>query len=167
MTQGQPGLLQAFYLFASAKGWAGGGVKTTIPELPGSKVITVEEGPLRYVDLYYIYPGSEGSFGQTVIWIHDGGQELWLPAWGMQFGGRYPERVIAFLKAALNQNYKAKEFTGGRGPLQFKQGNLEYHNHPDPGKKGFDDFKGEEEVLEDGVQSGFHWYRGQLLIPKT
>jgi len=162
----QPGLLEQFYLFASSKGWAGGATKTTIAELPGAKVIVKEEGPLRYVDHYYIYPGSEQTFGQTVIWIYEGGpREGWFPAWGMQFGGRYPERVIDFLKTALLQTYEAKEFVGGRGPLEFQQGNLRYLNHLK--KNEFDDFEGEEEVLEDGVQVGFHWYRGLLLIPRT
>jgi len=160
----QPGLLQGFYLFASTKGWAGGGLKTTIPELPGSKVITIEEGPLRYKDVYWTYPGGEQSFGLTIIWIYDSGQEVWLPAWYMQFGGHYPERVITFLKAALSQSYETKEFLGGRGPLEFQQGNLQYRNHPE--KNEFDDFKGEEEVLENGVRAGFHWYRGNLMIPR-
>lgn len=168
MTQGQSGLLQAFYLLASAKSWAGGGAKTTIPELPGSKVITVEEGSLRYVDLYYTYPGSEESFGQTVIWIHDGGRQIWLPAWGMQFGGSYPERVIVFLKAALQQAYEAKEFIGGRDPRQFVQGDLVYENFPRVDRNSFDNFLGKERILEVGVgRVGFHWYRGHLLIPRT
>jgi hypothetical protein len=81
----QPGLLETFYLRASAKGWAGGGVKTTIPELPGSKVITVEEGSLRYRDVYYTYPGSEISSGHTGIWIYDDTRGGWLPAWIMHY----------------------------------------------------------------------------------
>ena len=161
----EPGLLKAFFLLASAKGWAGEGTKTTSVEFPGAKIVTVEEeGFLRYIDCYYTYPGSDRSFGQTVIWANDRG-EKWIPVWGMQFGGYYPESVIAFLKEALQHTYETKQFIGGRGPLEFQQGDLCYVNEPK--KNECSDFEGEEKVFVNGVQVGFHWYRGLLLIPGT
>lgn len=161
----QPGLLEMFYLRASAKAWAGGAEKTTIAELPESKVITTEEGPLRYKDVYYTYPGSEESSGHTGIWVYDDTRGRWLLAWIMHYGGHYPEGVIPFLKAVLRQAYEAKEFMGGRGSEYSRSGNLRYRNYVE--KNDFRDFKGEEEIreVEHGVQLGFHWYRGHLLIP--
>lgn len=156
----QRGLLEAFYLLASSKAWAGGNIeKTSISHLPGAKVLVFEEGPFRYVDMYYAK--NNQSFGQTVIWVFARGIE-WMPAWGMLYGGGYPERVISFLKTALLKSYEEKQFIGGRGLLSFREGNLLYLNHPE--KNEFQDFHGWEEVIENGVQLGFHWYRGLLLL---
>lgn len=157
----QAGILERFYLLASSRTWAGGSKGDSILQLPGAKALHFGEGSLRYTDMYYISSETDQSFGQTVIWVLDK-RTVWLPVWGMQYGGHYPKRVIDFLKTALQECYISKEFVGGRGPLEFRQGNLAYLNHPE--KNEFKDFYGYEEVIEDGVQLGFHWYRGQSLL---
>jgi hypothetical protein len=65
----------------------------------------------------------------------------------------------------LRLTYEGKEFIGGRGSLEFRQGNLQYFNHPEGDE--FDEFEGEEEILENDVPVGFHRYHGNLLIPRT
>ena len=160
-------ILEDYYFRGSAEGWASGATKTTIPGFPGSKVITVKMGLVLYTDVYWTCPGSEQSFGVTVMSAHDLEHAVWIPVWRMQYGGEYPERVIAFLKAALRQTYETRRFVGGRGPTEFREGNLQYINQPDARKNEFRDFRGEERILEGGVQVGSHWYRGGLLIPET
>ncbi|MDO8633415.1 MAG: DUF5680 domain-containing protein [Candidatus Wildermuthbacteria bacterium] len=156
------------YLFASAKGWAGGARKTAIPDFPGSKAIRVQMGLILYSDVYWTCPGSEQSFGVTIMSAYDIARVTWIPLWHMQYGGRYPERMIAFLKTALRQTYNAGEFVGGRGPREFSQGgDIFYINDPDPEKNDFREFRGEERILEGGARVGSHWYRGGLLIPET
>ncbi|MBI4138111.1 MAG: hypothetical protein HY482_00755 [Candidatus Wildermuthbacteria bacterium] len=64
-----------------------------------------------------------------------------------------------------NQLRTGGRFVDGRGPLEFRQGNLLYLNHPE--KSGLNDFQGEEEILENNIRVGSHWYKGRLLIPAT
>ena len=159
-------ILQQYFLEGSILGWAGGGAEITIPGLPGSRLIVVEMGLIVYRDIFWTHPRSNHSFGTTIMSVRDFGLEGWFPVWHMQYGGHYPEYTIACLKAALRKTYEAKEFVGGRGSLEFRRGNLEYHNHPDPHKKDFDGFEGDEEIVVGGLQVGFHWYRGGLMLPR-
>lgn len=158
-------ILQGYFLEGSILGWAGGGAETTIPGLPGSRLIVVNMGLIVYRDIFWTHPRSDHSFGTTIMSVRDFSLEGWFPVWHMQYGGQYPEYTIACLKAALRKTYEAKEFVGGRGPLEFQRGNLEYRNHPDPHEKDFKCFKGDEEIVFGGLQVGFHWYRGGLMFP--
>jgi hypothetical protein len=153
--------LQEFFFQAALVTWAGNGEKTIIPDLPQAKVFVYKDGEFRYVDLYYVSAWGQQSFGQTTIW-YDG-----TPVWGMQFGGYYPEDVIAFLKAALQETYKQRLFCGGRGNTRFEQGNLLYTNRPAP--NDFTDFAGIEGIFRKDSNEklqiiGRHWYRGYSLM---
>lgn len=132
-----------FLFEAGAKTYAGGMARTTIPELPGSRVLAYERPPYRYVDCYFSV--GENSFGQAGIW-HEA-----LPAgpvWGMQYRGWCKDkRAIPLLKRALLYAYEHRIFLGGRGPLRFsndEEGSV-YRNYPSrPGS--FEDSEGEEEI---------------------
>jgi hypothetical protein len=151
--------VKEFFFEAALRTWAGEGEKTTFPDLPGSKVLVLERGEFRYVDLYYVAEGSDfpESFGQTTIWVAN------TPVWGMQYGGKYEEEVIPFLKDALKHAYERCLFNGGRGPSEFRETyGLTYTNTP--GHTKFDRFWGREEINTAwGEPKGWHRYQGFLL----
>lgn len=152
--------VESFYLDASVNTYAADAPKTTITELPRSKVLRYELGELTYVDLWFSY--EIHSFGQTIIWR--GG----IPIWGMQYHGSVLDqdsRILPFLKRALKEAYMRREFLGGRGPLNYAELPLKYRNRPHPSST-FLRFSGEEQILN--VDMGhkpvfFHKYRGIAL----
>src|SRR3989338_7286368 len=95
--------LQQYFLEGGVRGWAGGGAETTIHDLPGSRMITVEMGLIVYTDTFWIHPRSDHSFGLTVMSVRDFNLKGWFPVWYMQYGGQYPKYTIAALKAALRE----------------------------------------------------------------
>lgn len=157
--------LEEFFFEAALEAWAGKGKKTTITELPRSKVFIHGNKLFHYVDSYFKAAGGTASLGQTVIWD----KEKNIPIWWMQYHGAYPERMIPFLKTALCTAYENHEFWGGRGPLEFHQDGLTYINHLTKPSSFFDLFQGWEEIIEknDGEvdSSGYHHYVGGLLKP--
>jgi ribosomal protein L37AE/L43A len=63
--------IKEVFFKAMCAGYAGdGSEKTTISELPGSKVITFKEGLWLVTDVYFVSPGSNFSHGTTAIY-HD------------------------------------------------------------------------------------------------
>jgi len=157
--------LRDFFLEMSRRGWAGGAPKTTIPELPGSKVIRLERDDLLYVDCYF----SEGfkSHGFTGIWVQS------VPAWMMDYHGFWvpnDKRVIPFWQRALTAAYLKGEFRGGRGPEKFQEGPLIYRNRlTRPSAKPMDpielftDFEGFEEICEGPELLAWHRFSGMML----
>jgi len=127
--------------------------KTTIVELPGSKVITFEDGPWVVKDVYFVSPGSTFSSGMTIIYYNCH------VVWTMQYQGSYPENIIPFLKRALAANYNKNEWCGGRGPAHYGEGELVYLNTR---AYNFEKFEGREEISRSpgGQLLGFHTYQG-------
>ncbi len=174
MTTDQIAKIQAFFLEAAGQCYAGDLPKTTIAELPGSKVYRFEQGDLLYIDTYFT--NDEHSGGQTVIY-QDG-----TPVWLMQYQGLCknddPE-VLSFLKDALRQTYCAGVWNNGRGPQEhakypYVYDNLVYKGLWEvAGRKGgrFDNFMGIEMIrdlsTEDHGEGGemvfHHRYQGTLL----
>lgn len=146
---------QAFFLKAMAEGYARDAEKTTVAELPGSRVIIFAEGDFSLKDIYYV--GDNGkSAGTTTIW-HRG-----VPVWFMSYGGRYEKVVIPFLKKCLLSTYSEPRFWGGRGPHHMREGDLIYTNVT--GRGSFSGFSGGERIydIHDHLH-GCHWYHGMLL----
>lgn len=160
-----PSLLEVeqFFLEAANNTWAAGMEKSTIPELPGSKVLRYERGGLRYVDMYL--GSGERSFGQTTIYA---GAD---PFWMMQFYGEYPKHLTPLVKEALRAQYELGKFNGGRGPAHYPFFRLDdngnppvYHNAVARGS-AFRDFQGDEwvENLLTHEVLGWHRYSGFAL----
>lgn len=152
--------VEEFFLEAARQTYAADAPKTTIAELPKSKVYRYEHEDWLYVDLYFATNCT--SFGTTTIWYR--GQ----PIWGMQYHGYWnmgDERIIPFLKLALRVSYENGVFYGGRGPnaLKDESGNLTYRNWPEP--KSFVRFEGYEEIYDERIKELFHHdYSGMALI---
>lgn len=159
--------VEDFFFEASRKTYAGGSIpKTTIADLPGSKVYRYLRGDFLYVDCYF--SSGRKSFGQTVVCF------CGKPVWWMQYHGAWEstdERVIPFLKKALAAAYSAGLFIGGRGPRVFEEEHLVYVNNPTASQFGFADFQGREEIRgemlpdQHGRRSLLFWheYRGGAL----
>jgi len=150
--------IQAFFFRAMVEGWAVGGQKIQIPDMPGYKAIPFRDGDFFLLDCYCVTPHSSMSAGTTTIWHRD------VPVWVMHYGGFYEEDAIAFLKRALSMTYQVGEFVGGRGPNVFVRDSMVYVNRPYP--NDFAKFEGREEVLiaESGISLGFHEYWGISLL---
>ena len=142
-----------------ARGWASPGEglpKSTIEQLPNSKVIQFNDGDFSVTDLYFVTDHSTASTGLKTI--HFRGD----PVWAMHYGGRYARIAIPFLKECLRISYKAARFHGGRGPNFVRGDRFTYVNQLEYGS--FQDFKGREEIFDFNEDSlGYHWYRGGLL----
>lgn len=150
--------VQNAFFDAMLAGYVMGGTKTTLPDMPGVKVITFESGDFRVVDSYITTPHSAKSAGTTTIWGRN------RPVWLMQYGGEYPEHTIPFLKECLLMNYKERHFYGGRGP-EIVEGQFIYLNKVE--NNDFGNFYGEESIHVGGQRIGFHWYRGMSLLKST
>lgn len=155
-----PDLRSIEYAFfeAMVNGYVQDAPKTTIAELPGSKVITFEWGDYKILDCYFVNPHSAASVGQTMIW-HQG-----VPVWTMNYGGRYAKIALPFLKACLRRAYVTeRRFYGGRGPRFVQDNRFTYVNNINRGS--FKDFKGEEFIFDMSEQCfGHHWYNGMSLL---
>lgn len=150
--------VQSFFFRAMVEGWATGGRKIKIAEMPGYKALPFREGDFSLLDCYCVTPNSPKSAGTTTIWFQD------VPVWLMNYGGYYEEQAIKFLKRALRQAYEAHQFVGGRGPLVHTEGSLVYVNRPR--LNDFAKFEGREEIFDaqSGTSLGFHEYWGMSLI---
>ena len=152
------GLKKAFFA-AMQNGYAKGSVeKTTIPELPGSKVITFRHDIYTVRDVYQVTEGSNGSFGTTTISVESD------ILWTMQYQGHYRKDHIPFLKRALMKTYAENIFCGGRGPIEaYIEDELYYVNKPE--LNDFLHFRGREEICRCGTHEyvGWHEYQGMLV----
>lgn len=149
--------VEQFFFKAMVEGYAAGGQKIKIADMPNYKAIPFRDGDFYLLDRYCVTPHGPKSAGTTTIWFQDA------PVWLMNYGGYYEERAIKFLKTALRKAYEARQFFGGRGPLVFSEGSLVYVNQP-----RFNDFlkfEGREEVFDLDTRSslGWHEYWGMTL----
>ncbi|HUD03169.1 MAG TPA: DUF5680 domain-containing protein [Candidatus Paceibacterota bacterium] len=147
--------VQQVFFAAMRAGYAGDAPeKTTISELPGSKVITYQDGPWLVRDVYFIHSESDSSSGMTLIYYN--GQ----PAWTMQYQGWYVKEVIPFLKRALAVKYRVGNWFGGRGPASYTEYNFTYRNVVK--RNSFTRFLGHEDICEKstGRMLGYHTYQG-------
>lgn len=148
---------ERFFLEAAARTYAADAPKSTIPELPGSKVFHYHRDDFHYLDCYF----SQGarSFGQTIIWAKE------VPVWEMQYRGDcYDKKAIHLLKEVLRLTYAKGLFIGGRGPKYYRNGSLEYINDVNLAICDFGLFEGREKIIE-GINVLFqHDYSGMAFI---
>lgn len=143
-----------FFFRAMRQGYAGKGKPQPVPDMPGFKRQVYEENHFRLVDQWGSNTDSNVSAGITTIWYE--GKIVFL----MTYSGAYDEEAIPFLKKALLEAYRCKEFNGGRGPKFFKKGKLIYLNHWNHDERNS---WGREEIWTvDGGCLGFHEYCGGL-----
>ena len=146
--------------FFDAPGYDSGAEKITIPELPGDKIIRFRHGLWEMIDQYSVSP--DGPWSAGVYKIRYNTRVVWV----MHYGGQYPEEVIPFLKFALLQTRRSRQFFGGRGPLFFPNpgGTLVYVNSPEI--NDFFAFRGKEQIFDVriGKPLGFHDYWGMSTL---
>lgn len=121
--------------------------------------IEFTQGNYRVVDRYCTTPNTDHSAGTTTIFYADD------PIWWMSYAGFYAERVIPFLKEALQRAYEESSFRGGRGPrIVRKDDPLWIYQNRATGN--FCHFKGREEIRYRTTLEllGFHEYLGMSLI---
>jgi hypothetical protein len=159
--------LEEFFHEAASATYAVSPLKSTILELPMSKVYRYRRGDLLYVDMYWT--NGEYSGGKTLIYADD------IPVWMMDYDGWCKgdgKRITAFLKQALCAQYTTGKFYGGRGPDEFyetekdREG-LVYRNHPYVYHTGFAYFQGRERIFEWPAHTTdlfWHRYKGLLLF---
>lgn len=163
-----PDLIEKFFLEAARHTYAGGAEKSTIPDLPGSKVLRYERGDLKYIDTYWT--NGEYSRGVTLIYAESA------LVWSMDYDGWCKgddERVINFLKEALLAAYTSGSFYGGRGPHTWseypeEQRGLTYWNNLRLDRPcSFRNFEGKEGIFEWPSRTRelfWHRYKGLLLF---
>jgi hypothetical protein len=147
-----------FFFRAMLSGWALGGKKITISEMPGYKAIPYREGDFYLLDRWCSGPGIGKSAGATTIWFQN------VPVWVMHYGGCYEsEEVVRFVKRALRVAYEGRAFFGGRGPAHLTDTELTYRNFVKFNE--FRKFGGTEEVRDHNWGLlGFHDYWGMSLM---
>ena len=159
--------IKAFFLEAATKTYASGEVqKTTIGELPRSKVYRYHGNDMLYIDAFFT--NGERSGGQTVIYrTYDDEKEghIQKPVWLMQYHGWCKDddpEVLAFLKESLANAYSQSIFVGGRGqdPYVLQAHPLRYFND---GSDHFEQGEGFEEIKRGSEQVFWHRYQYYML----
>jgi len=151
--EGDMGSIQKIFFDAMRRGWAYDNCakKIEVPQFPGSKAISFEQGPFRVVDCYMT--NFNFSTGITTIWFRE------KPVWMMHYGGWYEKEAIPFLKFCLRRAYIERHFYGGRGPNFMRDDRFTYVNRIE--HNNFRDFAGEERIFDLSEKClGYHWYRG-------
>lgn len=140
---------------AMRAGYAASVMKTSLPQLIGSKHIVYSSGEWTVTDTYIVTPLTRKGGGTTLIAYDD------VPLWMMQYLGEYDPAAISFLKEALTHNYLENIFHGGRGPEAFYRNGWGYSNRV---QGTFLEFSGEERVFDPtGKLMGGHRYQGLYL----
>ena len=152
--------IQDFFFKAMAKGWApGGGEKFTIPQLPCYKATEHRDGNFHLIDCYCKNPEYHGSSGFTTIYWKNN------PVWVMNYDGECINQVtVMFLKDALSQAYRRRQFCGGRGPWSVCSAGMIYINNAE--QNDFEFFSGRETIhnAKTGTLLGHHAYQGRALF---
>lgn len=102
--------LDAWNLYKTGvlRGFAAKGPSQYERQPHGQKSYSHVHGHWEFRDSYIVGEGGAG-FGVTML-LYDG-----LPQWFLQYAGRYDEKAIPCLKAALREAMLNDEFVGGRG----------------------------------------------------
>ncbi len=170
--------IKAFFFDAALYTYAGDTPKTTIRDLPHSKVYRHSRGSFLYTDSYFT--NGDLSGGQTVI--HYDEEPVWIMQYQGVCQGDDPD-VLKFLKRVLARAYDRRVFVGGRGrnslssdsdllPAESSRRNFSYTNEVlNEQKEPFRQFRGHERIDEVTVEAGirtifWHRYQGMLLIPE-
>ncbi|MEI8123951.1 MAG: DUF5680 domain-containing protein [bacterium] len=155
------GAMKVFFK-AMLAGYAGGCdsdkvVKVKTPD--GYTTITFTDGDFVVVDRYCVTSYSDFSAGTTTIFYKEN------PVWIMFYAGKYPEKVIPFLKESLVEQYKQWGFRGGRG-YRFRYNRHYKYTNEGECLSSFTKFKGREEISTRlrGKSLGFHEYCGVSMI---
>ncbi|MBU0530951.1 hypothetical protein KJ910_00430 [Patescibacteria group bacterium] len=154
---------EAFFFRCMAQGWAAGKKARKHSDKSGFSFFRFEfeDGGFALYDEWCVNDSSGMSSGTTTIWF------ACQVVWFMSYGGYYPKAASRLVKQALLEAYRARVFTGGRGPTHLVEGNLEYFNQQVPGAS-FEHFSGRERVVDrsepPSPEIGFHDYMGLALI---
>jgi hypothetical protein len=125
------------------------------------KTVIYTEGEFTVIDEWTTTDHSDVSFGTTTILFEE------TPIWFMFYEGRYPKKVISFLKEAMTSQYKKGQFRGGRGPIRWSSDLFVYKNHAHKtGNLSFSQFSGHEKISDakTGKILGFHEYCGCSML---
>lgn len=163
--------IEEFFFRGARAGWAGGNNGSPLQAKDGSpgmedwkeaiyRDLLVFPG-FRCTDRWGIDPDSGRPSGSIFIthWS--------VPVWGMWVGGNaYDTEVYAFLREVLFKTYRKGAFCGGRGPREFRKGNLLYTN---VFEGNFARFSGREQIEyigENGEKkpAGSHEYWGGSFV---
>lgn len=152
------------FLF-DAPGYESGASKIRVPGLPDDeKIIQFSEDLFEMTDQYVVAPNGRST---GVTKIRYDGKIVHVSHYGGWYRPDMPE-VLDFLKLALLQTKRTREFIGGRGPRCFpnKEGTLVYINIPEI--NNFSRFRGKEEIFQvlTGVSLGFHDYWGMSFLSR-
>jgi hypothetical protein len=153
------GAREAFFK-AMLDGYAGDQKKSAkTVSSDGYKTIEFPIGDYLVVDRYCTTSCSDFSAGTTTIFFRGSA------VWWMSYAGRYPEKVIPFLKEVLRKAYEEEIFFGGRGRDSSNNEAFVYSNQETEGWD-FTRFKGREEIsdIKTTKRLGFHEYLGMALI---
>ena len=160
-----------FFFRGARAGWAGGNngsplqVKDGSPGMENWKEAIYRDllgfAGFRFVDQWGTDPDSGRPSGSMTIthW-----NKL---VWGMWVGGNtYDKEVFPFLREVLFETYLKGEFCGGRGPAEYRKGNLLYTN---AFEGDFSRFRGKEciEYVDDNGEkklAGSHEYWGGSFV---
>ncbi len=165
------GETEEFFFKGASFGWAGGndGVllngKDGTPGMEEWREVIYHEGMgyagYHFADRWGIDPDSGQPSGHMIITHWN------IPVWGMWVGGgSYDKEIFSFLREVLKETYAQNQFFGGRGPREYRKGNLIYQNSFD-GDFGL--FAGKESIFyvnDDGskVHAGSHDYWGGSFV---
>ncbi|MBU1557972.1 hypothetical protein KKC45_03360 [Patescibacteria group bacterium] len=158
-----------FFWLAKENGWASGKVDVKKDRFnPNLKRIVFQKERFFYQDKYWVTPVSNSSAGTTtILFLYN---RIWIPVWWMSYGGEYPKEVIPFLKEALMENIRLKQFKGGRGRCFFENSNYPDLTYLNGDTGDFSSFRGRESIYKGfNISStkkelGFHTYQGMSLI---
>ncbi len=156
-----------FFFRGASHGWAGGNVGSPFRK-PGTKdwrevVYQDNHGfpGYHFADRWGPDPDSGKPSGSMFITHWD------IPVWGMWVGGNeYQKDVFPFLREALWESYHKEQFHGGRGPAEYRKGNLLYTNVFEGDFARFHGCERIEYIGEDGERqvAGSHEYWGGSFI---
>jgi len=163
--------VENFFYLAARNGWADGTEGTVICEQDDATGTPEwKEVKLRFSfpfsgylfeDRWGTDPDSGRPSGHTII-SYKG-----MPVWVMWTGGNtYKEDVYDFLRETLCIAYRRQEFFGGRGPKEYRRGNLLYTNEFEGDFSCFHGHESIHYVNADGskVLAGSHDYWGGSLV---
>ncbi len=125
----------------------------------GHQAQTFEYGCYRVVTTQtYGNQSARTSTGRVEIF-----QTASEPIWSMEYRGECTQTFARFLNEALAETTRLKQFLGGRGPVEFKAGDLIYRNAVTKIGPKEPNFTGREEIYCKNDLVAWHDYWGKNL----